>query len=285
MILSRDFRIASLLLLLLATPLLGQNDYSEDANCVALWSHEGGALLTDSIGSNTLVEVFTAPTSDQVNYQEGAGSCDYEADGLWCFCTIINAKLDAGFPGKDGTSNTTFSICVWIKPESLPASGSHYIASKVGTNENSYSIRLTYNAGTVYPELGVSQSGIDWVWYTYGTGIVAGNWYHIGATYEGGTYAYRLRIYDLTNTQILGTEITGTGPGDFNCDTGSFATAAINTTIPEYDGLMDELVVFNDVLSADEIDAIRSGTYPPLSAGIPQRIGRGIFSGIRGILP
>ena len=36
---------------------------------------------------------------------------------------------------------------------------------------------------------------------------------------------------------------------------------AVSTVLGDYDGLLDEIVVFNRVLSIPEIDTIRNGTY------------------------
>ena len=46
------------------------SDFSADANCVALWRFEDGALTTDSKGTNTLTNVNTviAKTTD---FKEG----------------------------------------------------------------------------------------------------------------------------------------------------------------------------------------------------------------------
>ena len=57
------------------------NDFSSDANCVALWRFEDGALGTDSIGTNDIgLRGYTyQPVADTNVYKEGASSAHLQA--------------------------------------------------------------------------------------------------------------------------------------------------------------------------------------------------------------
>ena len=92
------------------------NDFSGDPNCVALWRFENGALIADSIGSNTLTDVNTVGT-DTSDFKEGAACADFERSSLEYFY-INDANLDSDYPFKSGDTNKKISFCEWFKLES-----------------------------------------------------------------------------------------------------------------------------------------------------------------------
>ena len=53
------------------------NDFTNDANCKALWNFDDGALTTDSKGTNTLTN--SGVTADTVDFKEGNASGDFKA--------------------------------------------------------------------------------------------------------------------------------------------------------------------------------------------------------------
>jgi len=96
-----------LLVLLMALPCWAVNDFSGDANAVALYNCEPGALGTDSKGSTDLTVRFIG--SNDTLFKQGLGSASNTGSPyqLW----IADADLPSGFPGKSGEANNTFSIC------------------------------------------------------------------------------------------------------------------------------------------------------------------------------
>ena len=93
------------------------NDFSGDANCVALWRYESGALDVDSIGGNDLTASGIFPTANTTDYKEGAGSADFEK-GSFQYLRRNDVNLDAGFPLKSGDANKKISVCSWFQMES-----------------------------------------------------------------------------------------------------------------------------------------------------------------------
>jgi len=92
--------------------------------------------------------------------------------------------------------------------------------------------------------------------------ILAGRWYHLGCTYDDGTKAVRMRLWDDTAQTVV--ETTGTQAQAIYLSTEPLYVGALQSSSVQYhefDGLLDEMVLFNDILTADEIDAIRAGTY------------------------
>jgi len=246
---------ASVLILMgLSSAAWGANDFSGDANCVALWNFESGALTTDSIGTNTLTAVNT-PVADTVNFQQGAASCDFELSDGDRF-TIADAALDAGFPLKSGTTNKTISVVLWAKFESVGVEQtlfSKYFAAGGGrtldlftTSENVLSLAIGYNSGN-------SKETKTLATFTVGTGT----WYSLAFTFDDVTHAWALYSWDGATAYTS----SGTFTNQIYLGTQAFAVAANSDGAFRFDGLIDETVVFNDILTSAEIDQIRGGTY------------------------
>lgn len=230
------------------------NDFSGHADCKALWRFENGALIVDSKGGNTLTSHNT-PTADLVDFKEGAASVELnklEND----YFDIADAALDADFPFKTGDVNIKISICFWFKHISLPGSGGHH---SFFSKKDSISFE-NRNVG-VGPGEGrfnfVLYDSIFYQYYVHASLLLNDRWYHVGATYQDSDNAYRIRIWDDTAGAILGVDKTG---------------IAINAVLSNWpleigyrelttDANIDEMVVFDRVLSPSEIDKIRTGRF------------------------
>ena len=250
-----------------------ENDFSSDANCVALWRFENGALTTDSKGTNTLTSVGT-PYATIITYQEGHASVQLKA-AEGDYFSITNANLNAGFPGKNGDVNKKFTVTCWIALESLPGTGDpdygyRFIANIGETGKFSWCITTNENAGSHYPSLRLGyDNGNSWE-DILATGPVLQilHWYHIGITFQDLDKAYKIRVWDGSNV----TETTGNSTNNINIENSSFVIGRVPEGLNgRWDGMIDELVIFNDILTSDEIDYIRQGTYPtgspPVSGG------------------
>jgi len=252
------------------------NNFSEDSNCVALYKFESSALVTDSIGGNTLTLDSTGgvevPEADLVKYKEGSASIEFEgANTEWC--EIADANLDVGFPFKSG-SGVVISFCTWLYLDTRINGIFYEIIHKGYPDQMSFSLQIndgghvsflaTYN-GTTY-NTAVHQSVLQ-----------AGRWYHIGVVYDGGTEAMLIRIWDDTVGAIHGVDYTANLGNTGFAATGEITFGCYKSF--QYDvnpltGNLDEFVIFKDILTADEIDEIRIGNYgflPPVIAGIAAR--------------
>lgn len=231
------------------------NDFSGDSNCVALWKFDNNA--NDSKGGNDLTEVNT-PAYDAGDKKEGTHSIDLES-GSDEHCSIADGDLDAGFPGKSGTSEQSFSICCWVKPESL--SGWMGLVDKYITTGDLRVYTLNLYNGAVGFRLGYS-AGAAATSLTFDTVLEVGKWYHIAITYDASDNGMKIRVWDDDAGALLDDNKATTAGGDMSpraapLEIGRFYTDDAYT----FDGRMDEVVIFNDVLSDDEIDQIRAGTY------------------------
>jgi hypothetical protein len=234
------------------------NNFAVDPNCVALWRFEVGKLTLDSIKTNKLKDVNSVDVNT-VDYKEGAAAASFDRDHGEYF-SIIDANLSSGFPFKNGTSNNKVSICFWLKFDVMvPWS---YIFAKNVNNKYGFGISKTnldklqmfigYNSGNL-PEQLIHDSTLQ-----------RGRWYHVGVTFNNVSKAYRIRIWDATANAIVGTDLTGTAAHNVVIDAGEVRighSAGRITYLYNLDGMLDEFVVFNDILTTAEIDKIRQGTY------------------------
>lgn len=231
------------------------NDFSGDPNCVSLWNLESADLTADGIGTNTLSNNGADP--DATYYKQGSGSAHFiSANTDWM--SRADASLSSNFPFKSGTTNRTVSVCCWVRFDSVASV--HYVWSKLATT-SPRSIAMAVNAGTIYFRIGYGAGNVsDDI--TFGTSVVADRWYHISCTYDDSDGSYRIRIWDDTAGALLGTDVTGTtGHTPAYVGNATWLLGVTHNSAWWLGGYIDELVVFNDVLTADEIDQIRAGTY------------------------
>jgi len=252
---------------LLCSVAYGANDFSGDANCVALWKLDNGVLTVDSIGSNTLTN--SSMDSDAVTYKEGDGSA--YANALGDSLYIINASSDLPFDSDKSTPS--LSVCCWVRCIGFPSSGQRTILAKWDTGERTFQLDF-YKSGTwqISWWLGYN-AGDDYEGPTlHGTTVAANTWYHIGFTYNDSTKGWKLRIWDDTAGALLGgAEATGTTTNNMYCGSANFQIGTNQIGSVCASGQRDEVVIFDDILTSAEIDQIRAGTYgggaPPATAG------------------
>ena len=234
------------------------NDFSVDGNAKALWSVDNGALTTDSKGTNTLTDNNTVGTSTG-DYQVGTASADFEYNNSESL-TITDANLDSGFPLKSGESNDDISVTFWYKKESNNSYAALF--SKWDTGTSARSLLLRDNNGTLEFFIGTS-GGAGFETLDNSLSTLAGRWYHLGATFNNTTKAWELRVWDDTAGSVV-LNASGTAANNISITNAAVAIgASLKNGTPEryFDGLIDEVVVFNDILTTGEIDQIRQGSY------------------------
>ncbi len=244
------------------------NDFTGDSNCVALWRFEDGALTADTIGTNTLTN-NAAVVSNEVDFQEGAASADFEVTSTQYF-SIADGDLDAGFPLKNGDANKKISVCGWFQLESINT-GWRGLFSKFDTNGlRSLSIGVEQLNGKFVILLGYNNGDSGEFLYRAGA-LVTGRFYHYGFTYQDSDKAWKLVVWDDTaESKII--DVSGTATNNISIETATvgigvryFATGTATDTM---DGEIDETVVFKDILTTGEIDQIRQGVFGVASFAI-----------------
>jgi hypothetical protein len=232
------------------------NDFSGDSHCKAVWNVDDGALTTDSKGTNTLTNNnVTANTS---SYKQGDASA--EIDSLTDRLYIADADLDAGFPFKNSGGATTLGTAGWFYIDALPAAASRYLWGKWAASGQSWLLYITPT--DKHLAIGIGHSGGNELLDTEYE-IQPGRWYHVGANYSATTKAWNVRLWDDTAGSVVYSD-GGTSTNTAIVGTAEFKIGGISTAA---DGRRDEVVVFDDALSDDEIDWIRGETYAVVDAG------------------
>jgi hypothetical protein len=140
----------------------------------------------------------------------------------------------------------------------LWSNGSHVIAQKYDWDGDDRSFRLH-----VYCESSVRKfalnigynGGASYDQYVHESPVYVSTWYHVGVTWDNATKAYRIRVWDDNAGAILGTDLTGTGNNAMHIGSADFILGS------SWISLIDEVVVLDGVLTPEEIDQVRQGTF------------------------
>ena len=202
---------------------------------------------------------------------------DYATNLTW-----PDANLPADFPINGGP--TQISATGWFNTDADPNDHS-VIMGKVGANSLSWDISIE-DANMVLG-LGPGDGGGGNEYYPVDHTIIAGTWYHFGMTFDAATDGYYVQLWDTDNTTLYTT--SGTHGGSWGVTGADFIMGSHDNPIDGmkwYDGAMDELTLFNDILDPNEIDEIRQGIYGAADGEViyPKQhsIGRGLNQGISG---
>src|SRR3990172_3285973 len=242
------------------------NNFSTDTNCIALYRFESGALTVDARHDNTLT-ASGSPVANTSDYKEGAASVDLETSTS-DFYYINDANLDPQFPLRNGDTNKKISIAGRFKLESLPAtSAMRTLCSKYdgAANKRSFMVGAFYDGSVTRLRLYLGyNSGLSVETLIHGSNLSIATWYHATVTYDNTDKSYAIRLKD-TNGNTIGTDLTGTATLDANklsiVDV-PFRIGSMNTAYTwGMDGLVDEVVVTNDILTSAEATQIAQGTY------------------------
>jgi len=237
------------------------NDFSGDANLQALYTCEGylgngNGLDDDSTKGNDLTEVGN-PDLEEILVKEGSKAMQtVDSQGMQF---LADASLNADFPFKNGSSNQKLSVCFWAYPSAI----------------NAYNFAVTKWYGGVAKRCwgcGLSSATKAWeLWIGYNGGasseikglaactVAVDKWYHVAMTYDQDTKAYHIRVWDQTATTVY--DVSGTTTNAINIEDAGFAVSGNEDGANYFRGVLDEVAVFNDILTTDEIDEIRNQTF------------------------
>lgn len=218
-------------------------DYSQDANCMGAWYMNGGASAngddeTDRSGEGqTLTETSgDIPNSASVPSGYSGTSRDFEFGESEYLAGSTSGSLDI-------TGHTGLTVAAWVKVEN--DTGPAHIVSKwdnVATYRQ-YALRIIIDNNF---EFAVSNDGSTTVKVTATTKFSTGTYQHVVGVHDPDND--ELRIYvDGSSDATPQAHSTGIYAGN-----AAFSIGVENAQL-YYDGLMDEVIVFNRVLSPAEI--------------------------------
>lgn len=229
-------------------------NYVNDPNCQGAWymNADGSTDETDRSGNGNTLTVSTddtIPQSATVPSGYSGYSRDFEAgDGDYMY------RADASLTGLDiNGTDAKITIAAWVKFESAGVADYTYtIVGKSNATSTTYQYYLGASTdasknisftGGVSPD-GTSPNATESVYTTLNT-YTTGIWYHVAFVSDDTD----LRIY--VNGVLACTPINYSN-GIFNADA-DFRVATLSTTWGGFDGLIDEVIVFDRALSESEI--------------------------------
>ncbi|TFG01346.1 MAG: LamG domain-containing protein, partial [Promethearchaeota archaeon] len=226
------------------------------------------AHFENSYSDSTDNEPDGTPTGGP-SFSNGKVRSGIEFDGT-NFVSYANGLQDAEDPFDDGS--TEFTLTAWVKPDVLTnARSNHYTQNvfaakasdpyndnfEIGINSGSLSGQAQ---GTVHVYIDCTGSGADTYANFGNTGdVVVGEWNFIAVRFNADTGACDVRINDVWYYNTW----TWSGAVDLDQAEGSPFTIGATEHINTYfDGVIDEVAVYNEYLNKDDIEDYKLGSMP-----------------------
>lgn len=249
-----------------------KNDASLSTSLVSYWElEEASGTRVDSHGSNDLTDNNTVTQGTGIQ-----GNCASFNTANTEHLTI----LDASQTGLDVAADGALSFSWWNYWNSLPTN--FYVINKLTSSTPGYRIQGVGNGGANYILVGWwnTSGGLNRV-KTANSTITTGAWEHWVVTIDFSQGASGIKIYK--NGSILSDTDVNNGGGDTStAGTDRFTIGCANadtTPVGGVDGLIDEVGVWNKILSSGEVsDLYNSGS------GIPYEVAGGGVNTSRNLL-
>jgi len=234
----------------------GATDYTSDANCMGAWYLNSSGDETDRSGEgNTLTEQTAGdiPTSVTVPSGFSGTSRDFENgdnEGL----------LDEDGSTLDISGNQDMSIVAWIKLESTTTGGIVVKYTSVGSQRQ---YQMAYRSDNDALCGYISSNGTAYSKAIGGTNTVDDtNWHHVAMVFDYDVGGSTITLYVDGSEDTNGTDNPKSHTGGINDSTadvciGCSASSTMSViSTSTFDGLIDEVAIFNRKLSAAEVNEI-----------------------------
>src|SRR3989344_1891825 len=219
------------------------------------------ASLTDFGGGLEAYWKFDEGSGTAASDSSGNGNNGVLVNGpLWTTGKVGNALNFDGVNDKVSVTSgssinnlSTMTVSGWIYPRSSGGGGFARVIRKGNTTApDGYNMywEISIGSNTMHFRAGYSTSFGDWIV----SGIPFNQWTHIGVTYTHGNTAANPLIYI---NGVLQTATKQTAPaGTKLSDTSSLTIGDWGNGTRVFDGVIDEVRVFNRLLGAGEINAL-----------------------------
>lgn len=256
-------------------------DYDSDPNLISLWSMDTDGLGVDTESTNDLLRVGLITTSGP---KIGDGCADFEGS-YNAMVGCLDGNLSATFPCKNGGSAVIIAtICFWAKPESIAGDVSTHAVNKWSNTAADRPWTIGWDIADDYWEIGTQSGGVE-----SDKAAVADTWYFVAVTLNDPNTTTTIFVWDDdAETMTEASSSLGALAGDpapFAIGCSSRTSLTYNYLGPsayDYDGVIDDLMIFDDILTDAEILQIKNGTFLASAVIYPKQhpINRGSYQGI-----
>ena len=255
------------------------NSWSWATTAAMVGSNTVAVAVKDSAGATaTKSAVYTlaaASTSTLVGYwkfDETSGTTATDSSGLGDNGALTGATRVSGITGNavslDGTTAyvlapgasslkpvSTVSVAAWVKPTTAPASGGEVVS--MGDN---YVLRVLSDGNVMF----FFYNGTTWITLqTTGVNVLDGNWHHLA----GVKSASQMVVY-VDGVSKASSAASGTIP--YSLGTNLYIGMHGNgSTSHNFNGIIDEVRVYNVDLNATQVQGIFTSTPVPAPAPLP----------------
>jgi hypothetical protein len=223
-------------------------------NIVGQWLFENN--LNDSSGLGQSLTGNGSPTYDSVNYKEGSYSLNLVRASSQC-AYIADASLDASFPLKNGTSNPSFSVGMWVRPTALSAATAYMMFQK-----GAVFYAQLYGPSNLQITLG--QTNV----VSVNPGVVLDTWHFIGLSLDSVSGDFIVYIWNPTSGityEAVHTLLHTTDPDNTRFTIGGNSTNGVS-----FQGQIDSFTMYDGALNRDELEALKDQTSPVANLSVSQ---------------
>ena len=229
-------------------------DCSQAANCTGT---KYGVPIETICNDNLDNDGATLETTDR---KEGAGCANLRAgdkDSL----SIYDDSLSTNFPTRSSDPNVVMTVCFWMKPRSFPLNATVISKYQIATDTRSWRLYLG-SLPAYHLKLGLGKgTGDEFTDYAFNQPtelLVANHWYHVAFTYKGSNRYYHVRVWDGTDN-VLRVDREGTAVAPMAVTNAPLILGNTPLESSYFDGLLDEVAVFHEVLTSSQMDKVRRG--------------------------
>jgi hypothetical protein len=230
--------------------------HSANSNLKAYWRNNGLAVwqdLTDNDNDATptnFAETLLLPAGVDASRDNQGFLMNRQKDTNSLNLPFVETSAEGNYASVPGFNfhATTMSISCWIKTPSYDTGNT--ILDKYETSGSLRALRLHLTSNNELL-LQLSSNGTNYEFQvTTDAALANDTWYHIAITYSSGTWlvyknasAVSLDAAAFSTTTAIDQNITNLKIGN-----------SIHTSKEPWDGQIDDLCIYNDVLSSDEVD-------------------------------
>lgn len=249
---------------------------------------------TTSTTATSQTSAVTLASSDMAGYwkfDEGAGTSALDSSGNNNAGTLVNGPVWTGgkkgnalsFDGLDDYVNagsgatldnlSAMTIAAWINPASMGENGRGRIVAK-SSGSNLPSIGWSFYVTSEVPngiKFAVDHTSAHLEHASAANAITLNQWQHVAVTWDGSRSYANAHIY--VNGKEVAYAISDNAVGTRASDAAQNLFIGNNPALTRsFKGVIDDVQIYNRVLTPEEIAALAGGTTPPPSDTTPPTV-------------